>query len=203
MANNAPAGAAPPQMFPLMLNVTKVPIFLIGSAAGLQSRLDTLVAYGATRLNIYVADGERIQVPEGVRIWHASPDLREFALVNPKLVFICHVDDEAAKRWQEMAHTVGAFVHVEDRIPLCDFHMPAILRHGHLQLTVSTDGVAPGVARILRNHLRDHVFGPEWAEHVNEVRVERDKWRGEGLSMAKLGAAISDLMRARGWLTPK
>jgi precorrin-2 dehydrogenase/sirohydrochlorin ferrochelatase len=102
-----------------------------------------------------------------------------------------------------MAHTVGAFVHVQDRIPLCDFHMPAILRHGHLQLTVSTDGVAPGLARILRDFLADHVFGKEWEGRVNEVRTVRDKWRGEGLSMAQLGTAIGDFMRARGWLVTK
>jgi precorrin-2 dehydrogenase/sirohydrochlorin ferrochelatase len=62
--------------------------------------------------------------------------------------------------------------------------------------------VAPGLARILRNYLADHVFGPEWAERVNEVRKARDKWRGEGLSIAKLGAAITDFIRTRGWLRP-
>src|SRR4051812_10520525 len=98
-------------MFPLMLDVTNVPIFLIGDAAGLQARVDTLVGYGATKLHIFVASGEALRVPDGARLWHTWPDLKEFATVNPQLVFIAGMDDPAAKRWQDMAHTIGAFVH--------------------------------------------------------------------------------------------
>jgi precorrin-2 dehydrogenase/sirohydrochlorin ferrochelatase len=191
-------------MFPLMLDVTDVPIFLIGNSTGLQPRVDALISYGATRLYVFLAPGDAgLRAPPTARVRHIWPDAAEFAAVWPKLVFISDADDADAARWRSMAHTVGAFVHVQDRIPLCDFHMPAILRHGHLQVTVSTDGVAPGLARILRNHLSDHVFGPEWSARVNEVRAARDRWRGEGLSTAKLGAAIADFMRTRGWLRPR
>jgi precorrin-2 dehydrogenase/sirohydrochlorin ferrochelatase len=191
-------------MFPLMLDLTNVPIFLIGGSAGLQARLDTLVAYGATKIYIFTHAPDALsRTPANARIRTAWPDAAEFAAVRPGLVFIADVDDGLAAQWREVSHTVGAFVHVQDRIPLCDFHMPAILRHGHLQLTVSTDGVAPGLARILRDFLGEHVFGKEWESRVNEVRAARDKWRGEGLSMAQLGTAISDFMRARGWLVTK
>jgi precorrin-2 dehydrogenase/sirohydrochlorin ferrochelatase len=188
-------------MFPLMLDVRDVPIFLIGAANSLQPRVDALVSYGATKIHVFLRDGV-LDASAGVRVRRISPDLAEFASLRPRLVFVTDVEDEEAARFRDMAHTMSAFVHVQDRIALCDFHMPAILRHGHLQVTVSTDGVAPGLARILRNYLSDHVFGPEWAERVNEVRAARDRWRGEGLSIAKLGAAIADFMQARGWLRP-
>lgn len=195
------SGATPPAMFPLMLDVREVPVVLIGAAASLQPRVDALVSYGATKLNVFLLDGV-LNASSGVRVRRMAPDLAEFATLRPRLVFVTDVSDDEGARYRDMAHTMGAFVHVQDRIPLCDFHMPAILRHGHLQVAVSTDGVAPGLARILRNHLADHVFGPEWAERVNEVRTARDKWRAEGMSIAKLGTAIADLMRARGWLRP-
>lgn len=206
MDNNEPAAAAArvPSMFPLMLEVTNVPIFLIGSNAGLQPRVDALVAYGARKIHIFTHEmGASLRVPTGAHVREGWPDAAEFASIRPGLVFIADVDDESAAGWRAMAHTVGAFVHVQDRIPLCDFHMPAILRRGHLQLTISTDGVAPGLARILRDFLADRVFGTEWENRVNEVRVMRDKWREEGLSIAKLGTAIGNFIHARGWLVTK
>jgi precorrin-2 dehydrogenase/sirohydrochlorin ferrochelatase len=69
-----------------------------------------------------------------------------------------------------------------------------------LQVTVSTDGAAPGLARVLRDHLGDRIFGPEWAVRVQEIAGVRQRWRAEGMSMVKLGEAIVDYIKSRGWL---
>ncbi|TAL00347.1 MAG: hypothetical protein EPO08_13970 [Rhodospirillaceae bacterium] len=193
-----------PAMFPLMLNVTTMPVFLIGGTAGLGYRLDAMIEYGAANVHVFaIAPDAEFAARAGRRLQARWPEPSDFENLRPRLVFIADVDDDLAARWRRMAHAVGGLVHVQDRIPLCDFHLPAILRRGQLQVTVSTDGSAPGLARILRDHLAAHVFGAEWSARVNEVSLARDGWRREGLPMAKLGEAILSFIRTRGWLTSK
>jgi len=191
-------------MFPLMLNVTAVPVFLVGGTAGLGSRLDAMIEYGAAHVHVFAMTPEPgFAARAGNRLRARWPDTADFEKFRPRLVFIADVDDVLAARWCDMAHAVGALVHVQDRIPLCDFHLPAILRRGQLQVTVSTDGSAPGLARILRDHLAGHVFGAEWGARVSEVSLARDSWKRDGLPMAKLGEAIVDFIRKKGWLSSK
>jgi siroheme synthase (precorrin-2 oxidase/ferrochelatase) len=47
----------------------------------------------------------------------------------------------------------GCLVYVHDRPDLSDFAMPALVRRGPLSLAISTDGVAPALARRLREQL--------------------------------------------------
>jgi len=190
-----------PQMFPLMLDVTAAPIFLIGGSAGLTARLDAMESYGARTIHIFCEQpADDFAARAGARLQTRWPAIADFESLKPRVVFVADVDDALAAGWRDMAHTAGAFVHVQDRIPLCDFHLPAILRRGRLQVSVSTDGIAPGLARVLRDYLGERVFGPEWAGRVEEIAVARDKWRGQGLTMATLGSAIVDYIKSRGWL---
>src|ERR1700760_993665 len=66
------------------------------------------------------------------------------------------------------ARAQGVLVNVEDVLPLCDFHVPAVVRRGDLLLTASTGGQVPGLARALRERLAAQ-FGPEWTGRVKEV----------------------------------
>ncbi len=59
-------------------------------------------------------------------------------------------------------------VNVEDVLPLCDFHVPAVVRRGDLLLTASTGGAAPGLARALREWLAQN-FGPEWTDRLKDI----------------------------------
>jgi len=188
-------------MFPLMLDVTAVPIFLIGGSAGLEARFDAMVAYGAKDVHVFSAapDGG-FAARVGDQLQRRWPDDADFQRVRPRLTFIADVDDGLASSWRDMSHKVGGLVHVQDRIPLCDFHMPAILRRGRLQVTVSTDGTAPGLARILRDYLATRVFGAEWSARVEEMSKMRQRWKQDGLPLPKLSNAIHDFLRTRGWL---
>jgi precorrin-2 dehydrogenase / sirohydrochlorin ferrochelatase len=187
-------------MFPLMLDVTTVPIMVIGRA-GVLSRVKTLDEYGATAVHIFTDEPAPELIAAGAARLHSRwPNQSDFTRIAPKLVFIADVDDDFAAALRGLGRGVGALVHVQDRIPLCDFHLPARVRRGHLQVTVSTDGTAAGLSRHIREYLETHIFGPEWAERVEEVAAARRKWKQEGLSFSALGQAVSDLVAARGWL---
>lgn len=189
-----------PLMFPLMLNVIKLPIVLVGGGE-LPIRISMLEKHGARAIHVFApeASGELKQLA-GDRLIARWPEPSDFDRIRPQLVFVADVDDEFAADIRKHAKNRGALVHVQDRIPLCDFHLPAIVRRGHLQVTVSTDGTAAGLSRILREYLEKNVFVPEWAARVNEVATARMAWKREGLSFEALSRAIRDFVETRGWL---
>jgi precorrin-2 dehydrogenase/sirohydrochlorin ferrochelatase len=88
---------------------------------------------------------------------------------------------------------------VEDVLPLCDFHVPAIVRRGDLLLTASTGGQVPGLARALRESLADQ-FGPEWSVRLKELGMARAKWRSEGLTPGEVSQHVRELIVRMGWL---
>jgi precorrin-2 dehydrogenase/sirohydrochlorin ferrochelatase len=94
---------------------------------------------------------------------------------------------------------LGVLVNVEDVLPLCDFHVPAVVRRGDLLLTASTGGQVPGLARALRETLADQ-FGPEWTVRLKELGLARAKWRSEGLSPREVSQNVRDLIVRMGWL---
>ncbi len=167
-----------------MLNVTALPVMLVGD--NISDRVETLRDYGASDLHVFPVA--------------TLPGMSDFDRIKPRLVFIADTDDDTAAALRDLAHAVGAFVHVQDRIPLCDFHMPARIRRGHLQVTISTDGAAAGLSRVLRKHLETKVLGPEWTERVAELAAARRQWKAEGLPMNEIGRRQEAFIAARGWL---
>jgi precorrin-2 dehydrogenase/sirohydrochlorin ferrochelatase len=90
-------------------------------------------------------------------------------------------------------------VNVEDVPDHCDFHSVAELRRGDLLLTVSTNGMAPGLAGTIRRTLESS-FGPEWSERVSEIAALRQSWRAEGVSMPEAARRIETIAAERCWL---
>jgi precorrin-2 dehydrogenase/sirohydrochlorin ferrochelatase len=189
-------------MFPLMLDVTAQPVMLIGGASLLQ-RLAFLDEHGARAVEVFAeSPTPELIAAAGARLQRRWPAHADFTRLRPKLVFIADVDAAEAAALHAEGQAVGALVHVQDRIPLCDFHMPARVRRGHLQVTVSTDGTAAGLSRHIREYLEKYIFGPEWADRVEELAAARQTWKREGLSFSALGKAVADFVAARGWLKP-
>ncbi len=195
------ASQRPTPHYPLMLDLTAETIFVIGAGHELGIRLQTLKDYRAGRVHVFAADpSAEARALAGDKLIDRWPSLEDFASLRPRIAFIADVADADAARWRGLAKQHGALVHVQDRIPLCDFHLPAILRRGSLQITVSTDGAAAGLSRLLRNYIGENVFGPEWEARVDEVSAARIQWKKEGLTMGVLGQAIAKMLKDRGWL---
>ncbi|MBX7200661.1 MAG: siroheme synthase [Rhodospirillaceae bacterium] len=192
-----------PAMFPLMLDVSAAPVMLIGGAS-LLARLQALGDHGATAVHVFAPDAPAaLAALAGDRLARRWPDAADFARIAPALVFISDMPDGEAAAFRVQAKAAHALVHVQDRIPLCDFHLPAKVRRGHLQVTVSTDGQAAGLSRLIRQYLEAEVFGPEWAARVEELAAARLAWKAEGIGIAELAARVEALVAARGWLPAK
>lgn len=185
-------------MFPIMLDVTGIPVFVIGNDEGALGRVRALQEHGAKTVVLFAPDGI---VPDLPVAHHARwPTADDFRLHAPRLVFVTAAPDHVLSAIHVLAREAGALVHSQDRIADCDFHLPARLRRGRLLVTVSTDGAVAGLSRLLRDYLADHVFGAEWGARVDELAEARKGWKARGLSMGTLFAAIKDFVTARRWL---
>ncbi len=120
-------------------------------------------------------------------------------LASLQVLFVAGMPEGEARELAARARAAGVLVNVEDNIPLCDFHVPAVVRRGELLLTASTGGQVPGLARALREVLADE-FGPEWTARLKELGQARAKWRSQGLSPSQVSQNVRDLIAAQGWL---
>jgi precorrin-2 dehydrogenase/sirohydrochlorin ferrochelatase len=135
----------------------------------------------------------------GVEAWLLPDPVPDDLLAALQVLFVAGLPEGEARELATRARALGVLVNVEDVLPLCDFHVPAILRRGDLLLTASTGGQVPGLARALRESLADQ-FGSEWTVRLKELGVARAKWRSEGLSPAEVSQHVRELIVRMGWL---
>ncbi len=188
-------------MLPLMLDVTQTPIAVIGNGFAASQRLNTLRSSGAQNVTTFATEPEpRVSELAGAQVYNRLPKQKEFEAALFRIVYVCEIEEEATQKIVMWAHEIGAFVNVHDRQDLCDFHMPAILRRGHLQVTVSTDGKVAGLSRILRDFLGEKIFGPKWAERVDDLGARRADWVAQKLPFEDLKSRVENYVDDKGWL---
>ncbi|MEI9929910.1 MAG: NAD(P)-dependent oxidoreductase [Rhizomicrobium sp.] len=164
-------------MLPITLDPTKLRIGLCGAGEGLARRMATLT------------DGGVSPVP-------VDP---EASLEGLNLLFVAGLDVLPAKVLAMRARAQGILVNVEDVPELCDFHMPAVVRRGDLTFTVSTNGRAPGLSRLLREWL-DRAFGHEWTGRIDQIAAIRADCRTQGLAPNEVSDRTREFVRQNGWL---
>jgi precorrin-2 dehydrogenase/sirohydrochlorin ferrochelatase len=167
-------------MLPLVLN----PVTLRAGLAGRGAERDRRAALLAD------AGVEARLLPEAVT---------DEVLASLQLLFVAGLPEGEARDLAVRARARGVLVNVEDVLPLCDFHVPAVVRRGDLLLTASTGGQVPGLARALRESLASQ-FGPEWTGRLKELGMARAKWRSEGLSPREVSHNVRELIARMGWL---
>jgi len=167
-------------MLPLVINPVGLKAGLAGCGAACDRRAALLAEAGV----------EAQILPETVS---------DEALAGLQLLFVAGLPEGEARELASRARRLKVLVNVEDVLPLCDFHVPAIVRRGDLLLTNSTGGQVPGLARRLRESLADQ-FGPEWTGRLKELGTARAKWRAQGLSPTEVSEQVREMIARMGWL---
>jgi precorrin-2 dehydrogenase/sirohydrochlorin ferrochelatase len=96
----------------------------------------------------------------------------------------------------EDAEAAGVWVNGADDPAHCSFTLPSVVRRGALQLTVSTGGRSPALARWLRERLESEI-GPEYEVLLDLLADERQSIRAAGRSTEDLdwrAALDSDML---------
>lgn len=185
-------------MFPILVNLRAVPVALAGNGEGALGRLKMLDVEGA-QVTVYApSPSAALAQAAEKRLVRQLPRAEDIALA--RILFVAGLERADAERLTQAARAAGVFVNVEDNPPLCDFHVPAIVRRGDLVLTVSTGGASPALARILKRRL-ETTFGESWGGRLEEIAGWRAAWRQSGVSGAEITRRTEAAMNERGWLS--
>lgn len=186
-------------MLPLILDVRELTLAIIGSGPQARRRLQMVDAAGAQFVRVYAADAEPdMQDLAGDRLIEAWPSEADIAACH--VVYIANVDDGLAEQFTAQGRAHKTLVNVEDVKPLCDFHVPAIVRRGNMLLTASTGGQSPGLARRLKASLESQ-YPETWADRLDELARLRDGWREEGADFKTLITRTNEIIDEKGWLS--
>lgn len=174
-------------MFPIVLDLARLPVALVGDGPRTARRLGLLDEDGAGAVTVFAsAPCDALVRAAGRRLRHHWP--RGADLWMQRLLLVGDgVPPAVTQTLVATARAAGSLVNVEDQPRLCDFHSPAVVRRGDLLLAVSTSGRSPALARRIGRFLAK-IFGPEWQERVEELAALRDAWRESGADAGMVGA---------------
>ena len=152
--------------YPVFLDLTGRPCFVIGGCAMAEEKVKGLVAAGA-RVTVISPDmtpglaelGIEEKVDFIARRYRRG-DLRTAFLV----VVVSQAPPIVQAVWEETRGR-NILVNTLDNVPHCDFIAPAIVRRGDLTVAISTGGKAPVMAVRLRQKLEKEL-GPEHARFL-------------------------------------
>lgn len=185
-------------MLPLIIDVSELTLAIIGSGPQARRRLQMVDAAGAQFVRVFAENAEdEMRQLAGDRLVEQWPNESEIAACH--IIYVANVDDTLAEQFTAQGRANKTLVNVEDVKPLCDFHVPAIVRRGDMLLTASTGGHSPGLARRLKTSLETH-YPEEWSERLAELSSRRDAWRAEGADFKTLIDRTNQVIDEKGWL---
>jgi len=184
-------------MLPLVLDVTRLKLALIGNGRAAERRLALLDDAGATNVVVYAtAPLAALARRAGERLVRRRP--RPDELASARVLFISDADaDHHALALT--ARAAGVLVHVEDEPSLSDVHAPAVVRRGDLVIAVSTGGRSPALAAQIKRFL-GVLFGAEWRGRLDELALLRRPWRKSGADHAAVAERTKAWTFGEQWL---
>ena len=185
-------------MYPVVLDLARLPVALVGSAGAALGRLAGLDAAGASTVTVFCREPDSaLTAAAGTRLVLRHPNTSD--LSRARVLLVCGLEDGPASELAAAARAIGVLVNVEDRRQWCDFHLPSISRRGELSIAVSTDGRSPGLARRVRRFIESQI-GPEWVDRLAEIADKRAAWRASGRDASTVARLTDELIDRRGWL---
>ncbi|MDQ0203917.1 precorrin-2 dehydrogenase/sirohydrochlorin ferrochelatase family protein [Pectinatus haikarae] len=141
-------------MYPVNLILDEKACVVVGGGEVAYRKIEGLLSAAAAVTVIAPDITEKLfsMYEKGLFAWvkksYEDGDIKGFFLA------VCATDDEEInRRVAAEAKKEGILINVVDRLSLCDFAMPAVIRRGDLLVTSSTNGKSPAMAREIRREL--------------------------------------------------
>lgn len=170
-------------MLPVMLDPARTRVGLAGRGALTVRRLEWFRKLGFTPEIYSDAPSEALLALAGEQYLPRLPDPGD--LVALDVLWIADLDRSEAEDLYAQARAVKVLVNVEDDLPLCDFHTPAIVTRGRLVIAAGTGGASPAVAAAVRGRLEE-AFPDDWADALEDIALARAQLRSEGAAPADI-----------------
>ena len=168
-------------MLPIILDVSIIPIALIGVGEAFENRLLFLQESGCGKLDIIRTSDDNL---------NENSILQSLSAGQYKIVYVAGIDKDHARLYYNAAKSGNALVNVEDVKEMCDFHVPSRTRRGDVLITVSTGGRAAGLSKNITQYLSQEIFPPTTAEKFQEIIAMRNQMKSAGKSFNEIKIAV-------------
>jgi len=178
-------------MFPIALDLKKIPILLIGQGEAFEKRHKQLLEFGAAQLTLcHTAEGRYpcLENMDASLRWH-----------DRKIIMVAGLPYETSTQVANAARAAGKLVNVEDVNELCDFYFMANIKRGDLLIAVSTNGASPTLAGKIRDYIGKR-FGAEWGAQTEELKNLRNGLKQQGKTMREVMRESEKFLGEKGWL---
>ena len=159
-------------LYPVVLKLAGRPVLVVGGGAVALAKARGLLRCGARVRAVapsWHPEFASLGAVERIRRPFRPEDLEGVALVVAA-TGRRSVEETVARE----ARARGIWCNVADVPDLCGFYLPATLRRGSLQVSVSTEGRAPFLSVVLRDRLAS-LLGPHLEAVVEALAVARDR----------------------------
>lgn len=185
-------------MFPIALDLTRIPVLLAGEGELVERRLAYLDEAKAANVTVFCAKpSEVLRMAAGDRLTERLPAPDD--LEHHSVILLAGLPRAMSEHYVTWARTHGRLVNVEDITDLCDFYFTANVRRGDLVIAVSTSGASPTLARKVRDWIAGR-FGKEWAQRTQELSALRKQLKAQGASMAEIMRQTERVIADNNWL---
>jgi len=151
-----------PPTYPVNLVLDRLPVLVVGAGKVALRKVRGLLAAGA-EISVVAPEVEP-EFEELRKEGHIELFKRPYEsgeATGYRLVFSATGDERIDWQVSYDAATASVFTNVADVPDRCNFYLPAVVKRGNLQIGINTDGVAPFVARRLRERL-ENIFSEEF-----------------------------------------
>lgn len=162
-------------MYPINLILDDKPCVVIGGGHVALRKVKALLEAKAkvTVISPILVNELKVMAQNNQIIWlqkyYETGDLNGFKLV------ICAVgEDNTSQQIYTDAHKARILINVVDKLPLCDFALPAKIRRGNLLITFSTNGKSPALSRYLRCKMEKE-FDDTYALWLDRLSILRNE----------------------------
>ena len=186
-------------MIPIMLDPLFCPIALIGRDTLAVRRLSWLRACGADPAVFSDQPSADLVELAGAHRIPRLPDPAE--LTAFKALWIADLPESAGHALADQARALRVLVNVEDVLPVCDFHTPAVVRRGALTVAIGTGGASPAVAGAVRRRI-DTALPEAWGPALAAITQARQALKAQGADPGQLLADARRRLVAAGLIDP-
>lgn len=167
--------------YPLFLAMDGRDCLVVGGGAVGERKTRTLLKYGARvrivarELSPWLAE----KCSEDAISW-AGKEYRKEHLEGACLVFAATSDLELNRAIAADAHSRGIWCNMAADPELGSFIVPSVVERGPLSIAVSTSGLSPAIAKLLRQKLEREI-GTEWEIFIRLLGALRDHFHSRNM----------------------
>ena len=176
-------------MLPVFLRLQGRRVLVVGGGLVAAQKLRSLLETGALITVVAPAVREEIHA-HGVEV-------KERGFVESDLDGVCFVVAAAPRvvngRVADAAHRRGLLVNAVDDVENASVYAGAVLRRAGVTIAISTDGVAPALAGLMREAL-EAVLPDDLDQWVDCARTTRQQWLVDKVPMAERRPLLLDAL---------